>query len=75
MNQKSSLREVPRFVSWVLTGNMSDCNREVRIVNLILQTLQSVIGNAKYPIGPNHDCEWVVLQGILYRPSNRQGFG
>ena len=22
MNQKSSLREVPQFVSWVLTGNM-----------------------------------------------------
>jgi len=24
MNQKSSLREVPQFVSWVLTGNRGD---------------------------------------------------
>jgi hypothetical protein len=27
MNQKSSLREVPQFVSWVLTGNKSISSR------------------------------------------------
>ena len=42
MNQKSSLREVPQFVSWVLTGNtgeVKDLRREATALKEVVADL------------------------------------